>query len=367
MFAEATRSVRAGVFAFVIFVAMAAATPLVAQLAIKSEDISARFGIQGQLWADWAQDATESVPGYTQNLYLRRLRLMAGGEIGNDLTFFIQTDSPNLGKTPKSPTAGFMLQDAFLEWKALNPVRIDGGLFFVPLSRNTMQSPTSYYTLDLSPLTTINNSSTQSAGLRDLGLGARGFFLKNKLQYRFGVFQGERDTDGRNALRTSGYVQYDFGAPEMGYSFIGTALGKQRILAIDAGFDAQGSYHAESANIAVDQPVFNGDEIGGQFQFFHYDGGSKFTTIHEQSDWFVEGAYYVHTLKLQPFGKFEEQKFVALADAASNVHRAGGGVNYYIHGQNLKWTTQYMKLLPAHGSTLHDSNEFTMQMQVFYF
>jgi hypothetical protein len=334
---------------------------------VKSEDISARFGIQGQLWANWAQDTTATVPGYTQNLYLRRLRMMAGGEIGSDLTFLIQTDSPNLGKTPKSATGGFMLQDAFLEWKTSNPLRIDGGLFLVPLSRNTMQSTTSYYTVDLSPLTTINNSSTESAGLRDLGFGARGFFLKNKLQYRFGVFQGERDEDGRNALRTSGYMQYDFGAPEMGYTFMGTAMGKQKILAIDGGFDAQGSYHAESANIAVDQPVWSGDEIGGQFQFFHYDGGDKFTAIHDQNDWFVEGAYYVHAIKLQPFGKFEEQRFVDSAYAGSDIHRAGGGLNYYIHRQNLKWTMQYLRALPPRGSTLHDSNEITLQLQVFYF
>ena len=353
--------------ALAIVFATLAATPLKAQIALKSEEISARFGIQGQLWANWAQDATGTVPGYTQNLYLRRLRVMAGGEIGNDLTFFIQTDSPNLGKTPKSPTGGFMLQDAFLEWKTCNPLRIDGGLYVVPLSRNTLQSTTSYYTMDLSPLTTISNSSTQSAGLRDLGLGARGFSLKNKLQYRFGVFQGERDENGRNALRTSGYLQYDFGAPEMGYTFMGTAMGKLRILAIDAGFDAQGSYHAESANIAADQPVFGGDEIGGQFQFFHYDGGNKFPAIHDQNDWFVEGAYYVHAIKLQPFGRFEAQSFVASADAGSDLHRAGGGLNYYIHRQNLKWTAQYMRVLPPGGSTLHNSNEITLQLQVFYF
>jgi hypothetical protein len=239
--------------------------------------------------------------------------------------------------------------------------------FVVPLSRNTLQSTVSYYTIDLSPLTIINNSATQSAGLRDLGLGARGYFLKNKFQYRFGMFQGERDTDGRNALRTSGYVQYDFGAPEMGYTFIGTALGKQKILAIDAGFDAQGSYHAESANIAADQPVFDGDEIGGQFQFFHYDGGTKFTTIHEQNDWFVEGAYYAHRIKFQPFGKFESQNFVASADAVNNLHRAGGGLNYYVHGQNLKWTMQLMRVLPPDGSRLHDSNEVTLQLQFYYF
>jgi hypothetical protein len=292
---------------------------------------------------------------------------MAGGEIGHDLTFFLQTDSPNLGKTPKSPTAGFMLQDAFLEWKASTPLRIDGGLFVVPLSRNTLQSTASYYTVDISPLTTINNSATQSAGLRDLGFGARGFFAKNKLLYRFGVFQGERDSNGRNALRTSGYVQYDFRDAEMGYTFVGTALGKQKILAIDAGFDAQGSYHANSANIVIDQPVFGGDELGGQFQLFHYNGSEKFTAIREQNDWFVEGAYYSHKIKLQPFWKLEAQSFAASADAGNNIQRLGGGFNYYIHAQNLKWTMQFTRALPPSGSKLHESNEITMQFQVFYF
>jgi len=356
-----------GITAVLIAIPIVVSLPLTAQIAVKSEDISARFGIQGQLWADWAQDPTRTVNGYTQNLFLRRARLMAGGEIGNDLTFFLQTDSPNLGKTPKSPAAGFMLQDAFLEWKASTPLRIDGGLFVVPLSRNSLQSTASYYTVDISSLTTINNSATQSAALRDLGFGARGFFLKSRLQYRFGVFQGERDSDGRNSLRTSGYFQYDFRDAEMGYTFVGTALGKQKILAIDAGFDAQGSYHAESANIAIDQPVFGGDELGGQFQFFHYNGGEKFTAIHEQNDWFVEGAYYADRMKFQPFGKFEEQSITGSVDSASNIHRVGGGLNYYIHAQNLKWTTQFARVLPQNGSKLHESNAITLQLQVFYY
>jgi Phosphate-selective porin O and P len=351
----------------VILIAVLATAPLTAQIAVESEGISARFGIQGQLWADWSQDATATVPGYTQNLDLRRARLMAGGEIGKDLTFFVQTDSPNLGKTPKSPAAGFSLQDAFLEWTASTPLRIDGGLFLVPLSRNTMQSTVSYYTVDISPLTTINNSATQSAGLRDLGFGARGFFAKNKLLYRFGVFQGERDSDGRNSLRTSGYVQYDFRDEETGYTFVGTALGKQKILAVDAGFDAQGSYHSSSANVVIDQPVFGGDELAGQFQFFHYNGNEKFPLIREQNDWFVEGAYYTHKLKLQPFGKFDDAELRCLCRRRQQHSSLGGGLNCYIHGQNLKWTLQFTRALPPSGSKLHESNEITMQLQVFYF
>lgn len=342
------------------------ALPATAQLQLKSEDVAVKFGIQGQLWAAFTE--TSSTPqGYQQNLYLRRARILVSGEIGKDVSFFLQTDSPNLGKTPKTGTNTFILQDAFLEWKPTNAFRVDGGMYLVPFSRNTMQSTVNYYTLDLSPLTVINNSATQSTALRDFGFGARGFLAKDKLQYRFGVFQGQRDADARNSLRTSGYVQYDFMDSETAYTFVGTALGKKKILAIDAGFDNQGTYRAQSANVAADMPIWQGDEIGGQFQFFHYDGGQKFVSIHNQNDWFVEGAYYSHKLKLQPFAKFESQNFVEAADDMSDLHRAGGGVNYYIHGQNLKWTVQFVRVLPRDGSSLKPSNKISMQFQVFYF
>lgn len=341
--------------------------PAKAQIIIENDDESVRFkfGIQGQFWGDWTQTADDQ--GYEQNLYLRRARLILGGDIGNDISFFFQTDDPNLGKTPKNASTGFLLQDAFLEWKPTKVLQLDAGFFLVPFSRNTLQSTISYYTLDISPLTTVNNASTESAGLRDLGFQARGFFLDDHLQYRVAGFQGERDANARDSLRTAAYLQYDFFDTETGYVFTGTALGQKKILAIDVGADKQGSYRGLSANTACDLPVHGGDEIGGQFQYYHYDGRQKFTSILDQNDWFAEGAYYIHRAKIQPFGKFESQAFVPTADASKDIHRAGAGVNYYVHKQNLKFTLQYDRALPQNGSSLKPSNELTMQFQVYYF
>jgi hypothetical protein len=143
-----------------------------AQITVTKEDVTFRFGIEGQIWADWTQDSTAGVQGYQQNIYIRRARLLTGGSIGNDITFFVDTDSPNLGKTPKITTSGFILQDAFMEWAPSKILAIDGGFFVVPQSRNAIQSTLSYYTIDISPLSTVNNTSTQSAALRDLGFQA---------------------------------------------------------------------------------------------------------------------------------------------------------------------------------------------------
>lgn len=348
---------------YAVLTAVCLSAPLSAQFVLHSEDATIKFGIQGQFWGDWNQDP--GTGNYSQNLYLRRARILVGGSIGDDVTFFFETDDPKLGLTPKALGTGFLIQDAFVEWKASNALRLSGGLMLVPFSRNALQSTLSYYTLDISPITTVNNTATQSSALRDAGFQASGFFLKDKLQYRLGAFQGERDSNAKNSLRTAGYIQYDFFDTETAYTFIGTGLGKKKILAIDGGFDKQSSYRSYSGNVAADLPVRRGDEIGGQFQYLHYDGRQKFTSIPDQNDFLVEAAYYLHDFKTQPFAKAEKQSFAAAVNNAKDITRYGGGVNCYIHGQNLKWTLQYLRAIP--NNTQRPANEITMQLQLFYF
>jgi hypothetical protein len=338
--------------------------PASAQLVLKNEDVDIQIGIQGQFWGDWTQNPETG--GYAQNLYLRRDRLLIGGDIGSDISFFFQTDDPNLGKTPKALNTGFLIQDAFLEWKVNSAFRVDGGLMLVPFARQPLQSTSSYYQVDISNISTVNNSSTSSSALRDAGFQARGFFLDDHLLYRVGLFDGERDSNARNSLRTAGYVQYDFFSTETGYSFLGTALGKKKILAVDAGFDKQGSYRSWSANVASDTPVRHGDEVGVNVQYIHYDGENKFLTIPDQNDLLLELAYYLHRVKFQPFFAVSSENFVALSQHSKDAERYGTGVNYYVRGQNLKWTMQYNKVIPRNSPT-KPSDEMTMQLQLFYF
>lgn len=338
--------------------------PVSAQIVMKNEDVDFKFGVQAQFWGDWTQNP--ATQGYAQNLYLRRARLIVGGDIGSDISFFFETDDPNLGKTPKTMNAGFLIQDAFVEWKVKDALRLDGGLMLVPFARQALQSPSSYYQIDISSISTVNNTSTSSSALRDMGFQARGFFLRDHLTYRAGVFSGERDSDARNSLRTAGYLQYDFLDTETGYTFLGTALGKKKILAVDSGFDKQGTYRSWSGNIASDTPVRQGDEVGLNFQYIHYDGQTKFVAIPDQNDLLLELAYYLHRVKLQPFVSISSQNLVGAEERSKDVDRYSSGINYYIHGQNLKWTLQYNRAVPRN-STAQPGNEITTQLQLFYF
>lgn len=110
--------------------------------------------------------------------------------------------------------------------------------------------------------------------VRDMGFEAKGFFNPDHLPYRLGEFGGQRDANGRNSLRTVDYLQYDFLSPENGYRFPGTMLGKQKILAVDGGFDVQGSYRGQSANIAAAIPVLRATKQP-RIQFIHYEAASS--------------------------------------------------------------------------------------------
>ena len=116
-------------------------SPAAAQAVIKVNDnVSFKLGFQFQGWADWSQSA--STGGYAQNLFARRARLLVGGQVAKDVTFFFQTDSGNLGKVnpagAKQTNTGFVIQDAFVSWKLNEAFTLEAGHFLVPLSRNIL-------------------------------------------------------------------------------------------------------------------------------------------------------------------------------------------------------------------------------------
>jgi len=337
-----------------------------AQMILKVNDNTFfRLGMQMQAWADWLQDQTG---GYGQNYFLRRARFQLTGQIAPDVTFFFQTDSPNLGKTSTTSTKGFtgtfLIQDAWFEWKFANEFAIDAGEMIVPFSRNELTSTLSFITLDISPTSTVFATPAQTNGTRDTGFMAHGYFGDGHFEYRGGVFQGVRLAGSRNSPLYAAYLQYDFFDKETGYVFAGTNLGKKKILALSGGYQAQNSYRAYSGDLFTNLPIAGGDEFAGQVQWAHYDGQDFLASVPNQNDYLAELGYYIAAAKVQPFGKYESQKFVDSAKQINDVNRWGVGFNYYLHGQNLKLTGQYLRVQPKNNA-LKETNEGTIQLQMF--
>lgn len=353
----------------VAVVALAMLVPTVArgQMILKVNDTTwFRVGMQMQAWGDWLQDQTG---GYGQNLFLRRARFQLTGQFGPDVTFFFQTDSPNLGKTSATTTKGFspgfLIQDAWFEWKLADEFAIDAGEMIIPTSRNELTSTLSFITLDISPTSTVFAGPTQTNGTRDTGFMAHGYLGGGHFEYRAGLFQGVRVTGARNSLLGAVYLQYDFLDTEKGYVFAGTNLGKRKILALSGGYETQNSYRAYSGDLFANIPVGAGDEVAGQIQWMHYDGQDFIKTIANQNDYLAELAYYIHGANTQPFVKYEDFKYVASTEQVNDKSQYGAGLNYYVHGQNLKLTGQYLHVQPKNPA-LKNTNEMTFQIQMFY-
>lgn len=358
-----------------VFALLCHATLAHAQVVIKVNDnVSFRIGGQLQYWADESQDA--ATKAYVQNLYVRRMRFLLTGSVAPNVTFFYQTDNPNLGKTPKALGSGFLTQDAWAEWKFRDEFALSAGLFLVPTSREELTSTTSFQTLDISPTATVFAGPTQTSATRDTGVQAKGYLIDGgRLEYRAALFQGVRDAAvapkpaSRNSFLHAFYVQYDFWEKERGYVYAGTNRGTRKILALSGGYTGQKDYKSGSVNLHTNIPVGTGtakNEIAALVQAMHYDGGTFIPGIPKQNDYLGEFDYYMAPIKTQPYVKFEDQKFSAASNPSKDVTRFGAGVNYYVSGQNLKLTGQYLRVKPKNGA-IRATNQFTVQMQVWYY
>jgi hypothetical protein len=343
-----------------------------AQATVKVNDnVNFRFGTLIQAWGDDLQDATTR--GYANNVYLRRVRLIVSGQVAKNVSFFLQTDNPNFGKTaagtaaPKGFTGTFLIQDAWVEWKPSDAFALNAGEMLIPLDRLILTSSASNLTLDISPTATVATGAiTQGNGNRDFGFEGKGYLADGRLEYRAALMQGVRDAASRNPLRKVVFLNYDFWEKERGYTYAGTNLGKRKILAISGGVDKQKDYKAYSGAFNVQVPMA-GNEFAVEAEGVHYDGGAFIRALPIQNDLVADIAYYVAPARIQPYIKFEKQDFKSTTNAATTDQaRFGVGANYYISGQNLKVTAQLLHVKPRN-SAIHSTNEATIQFQIYYY
>ena len=337
-----------------------------AQASIRvGDNVNIRFGTLLQGWGDWTQDPVSE--GYAQNLFLRRVRLLVGGQVARNITFFIETDNPNLGRTPKALGSGFIVQDALAEVKFSDPLTLSAGLMFVPFCRNCIQSAATLLSLDYSVFSFLATPATQSSVGRDVGFQAKGYFNGNRIEYRVGAFQGFRAAGARNPLRAVGRLQVNlFDAETPGIFYTGTYLGTKRVLAIGGGVDMQAgpgdNYRAWTIDAFLDHPLTDSVSVTAQVDYFSYDGGQTFPTLTEQTAVFAEAGVYFKPLRIMPFVRYETQDLDPAA-AVDNV-RYQAGLTYYISGHNANLKLAYSRLDPDVGNS---SNQFTTQLQLFYY
>ena len=377
---------RSAALTFLLGVLSAAAAR--GQVVIKvNDDVGFRLGILLQGWADWTQDPVSQ--GYVQNFFLRRLRFIVAGTVARNVTFFYQTDNPRVGNAgtagTKSLDTGFRPQDAFAEWKiAGDKVMLDAGLFYTPQSRGVLNSSSSTVSFDAPTFGQQQVTSTQGSAGRDVGFGLKGYLAGDHLEYRAGVFDGQRQaatTQGassRNSPRVAARLQYDFFDTEKGYTYVGTNRGAKKILAVGAWGDTQGDFESYGADVMADIPIGK-NAVTAEADTLLYDGGRQFQQIvggvvtpllPRQHVFFAQGGFYFHTFQVQPFVRYERLDFSESRFQTGDQQRYSGGLNWYVSGQNLKVTAFYERIAPKTkpaAARIKDSNHVGMQLQFLYF
>ncbi len=327
-----------------------------------NDDVNFKFGVLLQGQADWLESSTAD--DWQQNLYLRRMRLLVGGNIAKNVSFFFETDSPNLGKTVNGTKTGasMIVQDAFLSWKLAEELTIDGGLILTGIAHNSLQSAATLLPVDYGAYSFLFSGPTQNVVGRDTGFQLRGYPFAKKLEYRVGVWAGQRDAAGKQSFRSTARLQYNFLDADTGFFYTGTSMGKKKILAVGAGCDTQKDYKSYAADVYVDLPVGQGGAVSGQLDWIRYDGGETFTTLPKQDVIYAEGGYFIKSVKLMPFA-FYGNKNVANGDAGDES-RWSVGIGYMAFGHNMNVKAAYGKIDPKNGKSV---DQFTIQLQGFYF
>jgi hypothetical protein len=343
------------------------------QLKLELENgTSIRFGAMTQVqYEAVGQYADHEV---SQNIFVRRVMLLIGGNILRDFEYFIDTDFADLFK-PSGDMAlkngpGISLKDAIITWKAVgnDVLRLDAGLMLPPLSRISLQGAPFLYGLDFfsnaythSP---IFGTSSNSYG-RDLGLQARGALLAGHIEYRAGVFQGKRNpaTDhspvASNPFRYAGRLQFNVFDPELVYFLRGTNLGEKKILSFAGSFDVQpahkGNYVSYAADALLDIPL-----VTAQVDYVYRDGGGNIA-LPKQQAFMAEAGVNITFLRLSPMLRAERRWGTKTTVDETDI---GAGLSFWAFGHNANLKAYYVRGMKDHAA---DYDQFVAQAQLFYY
>ncbi|ABB30775.1 phosphate-selective porin O and P [Geobacter metallireducens RCH3] len=315
----------------------------------------------------------------TTNFNFRRNRLAFMGKYGDMVSLYVQTEfteDPNvgtLGVSDQSANTEFQLLDAVVRFKLNDAFRVNVGKFKYGFSRENLEACEMPLTLDRSLFIRAPFVST-----RDMGVGIWGNVLEDKIQYRADVMEGRKagDEDGNGHKSPDSSFRYTFRGhvslldPESDYGYKGTYMGKKQVLTFGAAYQFEPDVVYGNPAAKSDKKDYQAWTVDGFFEYpveavgtftlsaayADYDLDKSYNTAinaltepdkdaiglnGEKNGWYMKAGYMLPNLPLQFFGRYEKWSFAMLNNIYDqDVTWYGGGVNYYIWGQNLKLTAE---------------------------
>jgi hypothetical protein len=330
------------------------------------------------------------------DFFLRRVRLMAYGSITKELSYFVETDQPNLGKAGDFTTSMF-IQDAFLTYAFAPEFKIDAGMMLVPLSHHTIEGA-----IGLNAMDYHSDLIRFPAGkiFRDTGIQFRGLLFNNLLHYRVGIFEGVRQAavpapamppavplpplNDNGLPRFAAQLRLNILGDESDFFLKGIYFTPKPLVSVGLGADVQskavrklngepGTYAALSADVFVDYPFSENDELIVKANFFNYSEGASGVT---GSTALAAGGIACYAEAGFRHGWFEPLAFVEYLEAKNDtltIVSPHVGANFWIqkHTFNIKADLGYRStkrpaVAPATGDVTLKDMLGTVQAQVFF-
>jgi len=322
-----------------------------------------RLGFLVQARAEWLDHG--SPPSTAQNLFLRHVRLLLSGKLHHDLSFFLGTDSPNLGKAQLDgvKNAGEIgIYDFWVTYAPSVLAIVDVGLIGTPNSHNSIQSISTMLAPDFGPYSFLATAPTNSRSGRDYGAQARGYLLGQRVEYRAGVFQGARGANATRPFRYLARAVVDVFGVEKSVYYSGTSLGTRRSLALGASLDHQEHYQAWDVDLYIDQPLPNGDAVTVQGDLATYDGGVTFPVFARRRAMLLEAGYLLRRVAMSPFAQYARDDVRDLTVADQEQWLAG--LAWWLNGHRFNVKVGYGQVTQR-GARTSRLGQVTMQVVEF--
>lgn len=287
--------------------------------------------------------------------------------------------------------------DAYATADYSDAFRLKIGLTKLPMTRANLDDCFAPLSQDRSMFVYTAYGSSPAKFSRDMGVVAWGGFFEDHLRYYAGIMQGREgmtatthpfsgatvksSNQPKGNLEYVGRAHYAFLDAEPGSGYAGSYLGQAKILTVGAGFAYQPdavyknvsqagvvanndtvSYKALAADVMFEYPWRIGT-VTLTGQYLKNDFGDAYKTNNNPGDLLaniggINGQKQGNVLKaayilpvtvgkeglIQPYVVAENWRFATLLGVTGQkVKQTGGGINYFIHGQKVRWTVEYLK------------------------